>query len=153
MTKKAKRQSMHIDGLLVVDATKDVVLKVTDNDVNMSHTKQPGACAAASCAMRLKGVQAARVHVGRSYLLIGNKWRRFKTDPNLRQEIIAFDRGGKFMPGTYTLRVLTEWERPSNRKQGPVGRKRGKVKNKRGAYHKVSAVRECKTMRGSGRPK
>jgi hypothetical protein len=136
---------MQIDGLPVTDATKPITLKITNTDVRMSHVKQPGACAAAKCCMRQMGVKAARVHVGRSYLLIGNKWLRYITTPQLRQEIIAFDRGGTFEPGDYTLNPIPAWEKKNRGKRmgsdAPGARDKGRKPKKRRTYHKVKAVR------------
>ncbi len=45
-----------------------------------------------------------RVHLSRVYVRTGRKWTRYKAANGLRTEIIAFDRGGSFEAGEYTLK-------------------------------------------------
>lgn len=40
----------------------------------------------------------AYVHLGRLYLMINGKWRRWHVPGYARDEVVAFDRGGKFVP-------------------------------------------------------
>lgn len=99
-----------INGKPVVNAKKSVTLHISAADTKKGNVKDPGACAAALAAMReVPNCVAARIHIGRAYLLSGtdNKWRRYKTPESLRGEVIAFDRGGKFEPGEYTLRPMS----------------------------------------------
>lgn len=98
-----------INGKPVVNAKKTVTLHISAMDAKKGNVKDPGACAAARAAMRaVPNCVAARIHIGRAYLLGSNgKWLRFKTPESLRGEIIAFDRGGKFQPGEYTLRPMS----------------------------------------------
>jgi len=61
----------------------------------------PNSCAIAlACKRQLKdkGVTDAYVHLGRLYLLINKKWRRWHVPGYARDEVIAFDRGGRFVP-------------------------------------------------------
>jgi hypothetical protein len=85
----------------------------------------------------------ARVHLGCTYVEVGNKWLRYKTPAAIRTEIISFDRGATFTPGPYTLRPMP----PSHRKR--YGAAQGsKPENKprhlkvaRIKHHEVSGVR------------
>ena len=137
---------MQIDGLPVTDATKPITIKITNSDVRLSHKKQPGACAAAKCCMRQMGVKAARVHVGRSYLQIGNKWMRYLTSPQLRQEIIAFDRGGTFEPGEYRLTPLQPSHKATGKRYGGEAATPSRKPKKRRSYHIVRAIRSRGTV-------
>ena len=96
---------MLINGLEVVDAKRPLTLHITKKDVEYGGVKDPWSCAAARAACRQVNVAAARIHLGRAYLLIGNKWHRYQTPMNLRTEIISFDRSKKFQPGDFTLAV------------------------------------------------
>jgi hypothetical protein len=45
------------------------------------------------------------------YLIKGKKATRYILPASTQKEIIAFDRGGKFMPGTYTLQAPSPYQR------------------------------------------
>jgi hypothetical protein len=95
---------MRINGFPVVNATKPIVLKITPRDVAAGKTKDRNACAAAkACLREIAGCTDVRVHLSRTYVKVGNKWHRYATTRAIRQEIIAFDRGGNFEPGEYML--------------------------------------------------
>lgn len=131
---------MKINGLPVVDATKPVTIEITKGDVRKGATKDPAACAAALACMRKFHADAARVHLGRTYLKMGKKWVRFHTSDALRIEIVAFDRGGTFEPGRYTLGAI----QPSRRKrvqQGSTNYKRGTGNKRTRPYHITTGVR------------
>ena len=134
---------MKINGIKVVDASKPVILTITARDVTKGDTKDPGACAAAQACMRELHAIAARVHIGRTYLQFKDKWVRYETRDALRNEIIAFDRGGSFAPGKYVLGAV----RPSQVKHrglhqgGPSPSKPRRLKKKRAAPHTVTGIR------------
>jgi hypothetical protein len=91
-----------IDGMEVGNGTYPLTLQVTEADVKNGAPKNPNACAIAVAAMRqLKGVTAAKVHLGVLYLLQRGRWRRWQTSGPARTELIVFDRGGRFAPGVY----------------------------------------------------
>jgi len=93
-----------IDGQVVGNAAAPIRLEITEKDIRDGAPLNPNACAIALAAQRhISGVTAAKAHLGCIYLCIRGKWRRFKTSGALGREITAFDRGGKFFPGTYEL--------------------------------------------------
>jgi hypothetical protein len=95
---------MEINGKKVVDATSKATIHITPLDATKGANKDPAACAAARAAKRdITDCLSARVHIGRVYVEHKNKWVRYFTPDALRTEIIAFDRGGTFQPGDYTL--------------------------------------------------
>lgn len=110
MNTKGRNFATTIGGKKVVNARQRVTLRISAKDARTGASKDPGACAAAKAAMReIPNCTMARIHLGRAYLF-DNKtdtWKRYKTTDALRSEIIAFDRGGKFEPGTYDLRPLS----------------------------------------------
>ncbi len=137
---------MKINGLKVVDPKGKITLHITASDVAKGNTKDPAACAAARCIMReVPECVEARVHLGRTYIKTKDKWLRYTTPRSLRSEIIAFDRGGKFEPGTYSLSPMT----PSNRlgkktyATSNVGRMKPKhLQKPRAKPHTVTGVRQ-----------
>lgn len=95
---------MEINGKRVVDATSKTTIHITKRDATEGDNKNPSGCAAARAAKRdIPECISARVHVGRIYVEYKTKWVRYFTPDRLRTEIIAFDRGGSFEPGDYTL--------------------------------------------------
>lgn len=94
---------MKIGGGKVVDGLKPIEIRITKDDVRAGALKSASACAAARALCR-EGFTEARVHAGRTYVKQKDgTWLRYQTTPALRSEIVAFDRGGKFEPGTYRL--------------------------------------------------
>lgn len=87
----------------LIDAKTPVVVHITKTDVRMGSLKEASACAAAKAICRQTGCEEARVNIARTYIKKDGKWHRYATPPALRDEIIAFDRGGNFEPGDYTL--------------------------------------------------
>jgi hypothetical protein len=132
-----------IEGLPILDAKKAVTLIINDNDINKADPKEPKDCAVARACRRGLHVKEVRVHLGRVYLRQNEgNWLRYMTPRYLRSEIIAFDRGGKFAPGEYTLQAPG----PSRRTKKAQGSKKSKTahsnrKTKRRSPHVVTDVR------------
>lgn len=145
---------MKIDGIDVVDATKKLTIRITEDDVKKGGVKDAKACAAARAIKRIGHFKNARVHVSRTYVQDkeGN-WRRYMTPMALQKEIISFDRGGTFTPGVYQLGVPCESQLTgaraarSNKKQIAKYRAAEKTKRrkaKRFAAH-TTAIRDRMT--------
>jgi hypothetical protein len=128
---------MRIAGKVVQAAKGSVKIHITPRDIKLGDTKDPGACAAARALVRETGCKQARVHIGRTYLLVDDKWLRYRTSGALRSEIIAFDRGGNFEPGEYQLHPVP----PSDRHRIKPRSKSRKVR-RRAVMHVVANVRE-----------
>ncbi len=94
---------MRLAGKKVVDTKGKRRLVITKGDIARGKVKDPDGCAAAIALEREPGVQQAKVHLSRVYLKEGDKWVRYLTPKSLRDEIVAFDRGGKFEPGAHML--------------------------------------------------
>jgi hypothetical protein len=92
-----------LDGLPVKDAKKGIFLHITSADVKGADKKHPESCAAAKACEREYNIDEVRIHLSRVYLRKGKRWTRYLTSKPLRQEIITFDRGGRFAPGEYAL--------------------------------------------------
>jgi hypothetical protein len=136
---------MEINGKPVRNGTRKIMLDINDRDVKKGQTRDPGGCAAAQCLMRtVPDIVSARVHMKMTYLEFDDHWERLLTPGALRNEIVAFDRGAAFYPGTYGLRPLSPSERVKyGKKRSPGGRtlKPGRVKRAR-PYHVTEGVRE-----------
>jgi hypothetical protein len=129
-----------IEGLPVIDARKPLQLHITPGDINRADIKEPHNCAVARACKRELHVIEARIHLSRVYLKTNKgSWTRYFTPDALRAEIIAFDRGGSFEPGEFTLKVPI----PSKK----LGKRRGSMtstnsqRKRRREYHSTSNVR------------
>ena len=143
---------MKINGTPVKDADEKIVVVVTKNDVRTGTLKEAKSCAAANALCRQTGAQEARVHFSRAYLKQGKVWKRYVVPMALRNEIIAFDRGGKFEPGEYTLapaQPTMRLDAPNKKKYAYENKKsllpgthKQKGKRPKRPYHVVSGVRK-----------
>lgn len=124
------------EGMPVIDAKHDMTIHITKRDIRLADSKSPGSCAAALALNRK--FPEAHVHLGRVYIR-SNKgnWQRYVTPKNLRTELVAFDRGGTFEAGEYTLTAPHPSQRLRFKKTGPKKRK-GK---KRRPYTQIKNVR------------
>jgi hypothetical protein len=118
-----KNRKHTFEGLPMVDADGPLDIEITRKDIARSDLKKPDNCAIAVACKRLFHTEV-RVHLTRTYLKDpnANRWVRFKTPTRAKQEIVAFDRGGKFAPGTFTLTPPPTSDR-LGRKNKPPGPK------------------------------
>jgi hypothetical protein len=95
---------MEINGKPVVDGKKKWWLSIYDVDITTGRNKDPGNCAAARAILREHSeIRSVRVHIGRVFVELDKVWERYQTPHSLRSEIVAFDRGGSFMPGVHKI--------------------------------------------------
>jgi hypothetical protein len=94
--------------------------------------------------MREWKVKEARVHLSRIYVRCNEKnWVRYLTPRPMRSEIIAYDRGGDFLPSVYTVKPVSASKR-TGKKQGTNIDKNNKsreLRKKRKPYTVVKGVR------------
>jgi hypothetical protein len=132
-----------IDGLPVLDAKKPITLHINNNDIAKADRKEPADCAVARACRREIHAKEVRVHLGRVYLKTkAGSWTRYLTPKSMRDEIIAFDRGGSFEAGTFVLAPPTPSKtlgrrKGSNKKPPP----RGSTGKRRAKPHVVTNVR------------
>ncbi len=127
-----------IDGMDVQNATSTVMLNVTKGDVSNSKRRKPDNCAAAMACRRQLKCTDARIHLGRVYLRFNGHWKRYGTSPALRGQVVAFDQGGRFQPGSYILYAM----QPSKRKGKHQGsNKPAKYKKRTTIYHVLIGIR------------
>jgi len=135
----------HIGGLPIIDAKKAISLTINARDVDLADPKRPNNCAVAIACRRQTHAKEVRVHLGRVYVRANDlNWQRYITPRPMRAEIIAFDRGGEFEPGTFTLSAPQPSKRATGKRQGTAPKriaKRVAGGKKRATYHVVKNVR------------
>lgn len=138
-----------IDDMPVIDAKRAMKLIVTADDVKGADRKKPNACALAQACLHQPGVKEVRIHLSRAYVRHNdNNWQRFMVSPRLRAEIVAFDRGGRFQPGEYTLergqpaKSLGKTRGGKDGKNTPWAIRKKRAKNRKPRpYHVMTDVR------------
>jgi len=93
-----------INGRQCIDATESMNLYITDIDCQLASRKDHTNCVISRACMKLTGcdvlVYRSRVYVKQTYQDV---WVRYVIENTLHTQVIAFDQGGKFNPGQYTL--------------------------------------------------
>lgn len=109
-----------IDGKPIVNATESITLVVNGSDVARSDHQESANCAVARACRRQLHAREVRIHLSRAYIRSNeSNWVRYDVPRSMRAEIVAFDRGGRFSPGTW---VLTPPRRPATgQRQGTEG--------------------------------
>lgn len=139
-------KSIHsINGKKVVDADYRTALVIEKRDIVAGKSKEPDSCAAAQACVRQFDALSAHVFLSRTYIEYPKRWVRFRTPQALRTEMISFDRGHKFTPGTYILSPLSPSELPNGSRKGTDGEPRTKryYPKKRAKAHKLDGVRHA----------
>ena len=132
-----------LDGLPIVDAKNGLEIEVLASDIKSSRSKAPDKCAFAVACMRALKAKEVRVHLGRTYVRHNGKWVRYMTPARLQKEIVAFDRGGSFEPGSYKLYAPQPTKKLNGKKQSPGDRAKKKNKSPgKGGYHLTANVRD-----------
>lgn len=124
----------------IKDATGPITVEVTPNDVKESKVKSHRACAlAVACQRKLKldGIVVSRAM---AYLVKGTRAVRYKLPESAIREVIAFDRGGSFDIGNYTLQEPPEYLRLGAKKAHPHSY-RGKLDGSRRMRHITGNIR------------
>jgi hypothetical protein len=124
---------MTIGGLRVINARRPIIVTVKPRDISRGRTEQAASCAAAKAAMSsIPNCVEARIHRSRVYIKRRDRdvWERYQTGGALRDQLMIFDRGGRFQPGEYELlppvkaRARTRGTKNRNRKRTHVRRAR-----------------------------
>lgn len=130
-----------IDGLPIVDAKRPMRLEVTKRIVDKADPKKPASCALAQACKAKEGVAEVRIHLTRAYVRLdgSRQWTKYLVTQRLRQEIVVFDRGGKFAPGEYHLLAVQPSKRIGADKRKRPGKKLRTGKTR--PYHHAYDVR------------
>lgn len=134
-----------IDGIPVKDALRSVTLEISRKDISGADRKNPESCvAAAACHAHLGKVRDVRVHLSRIFILREKTefWERYETPRALRAEIIAFDRGGRFEPGTFELRPPVSYRKKGGARKSSGDRGKAASKRAKALRHMTVGVRE-----------
>ena len=116
------------------------MIEVTRRDEATSKRREHGTCALAVAAKRCFEADGVIISLSKAYVVRGKKAFRYDLPESAAREVISFDRGSGFAPGTYNL----------NKPAVPLGvrHKRGKNRNesKRGTkaknvHHMTSGIR------------
>ena len=95
----------------IADATEDLIITVTSNDIRDGVPQDHTQCPAARSAKRCGKADAAIIAKRTAYLIFGTKAFRYRVPESLTREEIATDRGGSFHKGDYSLKAPRKGER------------------------------------------
>lgn len=101
----------------VVGADTPADIEVTTQDATPKGIKNHETCAMAVACKRKFHLDGVIISRSTAYLVKGRQARRFKLPPATAKEIVSFDRGGGFAPGTYRLSAVGDWAK-LGRRQG-----------------------------------
>ena len=120
----------------VKDGTKDLTIEVTAADVKSAGAKNHKGCAMANACKRALKLDGALVSLGTVFLIKDEVALRYRVPASLSRELVAFDRGGSFVPGEYDLR------KPEPASTRPRATHKGKpTAGYRGTRHITGGVR------------
>lgn len=123
----------------VVDARNGQTIEVTKRDCTNSKTKAPDSCALATAFCRKH--DGAIISVAVAYLIDGKKAVRYRVPSSISREIVSFDRGQYFSPGTYHLLAPSSTERLGIRRHGRPKAKPVRPGGKINRIHKTAGIR------------
>lgn len=114
----------------VVDAKRPATIEVTRKDATTKGVKNHAECAMAVACKRKFNLDGVIISRSVAYLVKGKNARRFKLPPATAKEVVSFDRGGGFEPGTYQLSAVGDWAKLGHQ-QGSAKRTIGNGQPKR----------------------
>lgn len=104
----------HVD-----DADDSIEITVTKHDDQISTKKSPIRCAMAIALKRELHLDGVIMSIGVAYAIKGDRAVRYHVPKRTAREVIAFDRGGYFAPGTYKLNKPHRSARLGAKQGGP----------------------------------
>lgn len=132
-----------IDGVPVIDADAPLTITILPEDVITSDRQEPNNCVMARACRRALHCEEVRVHLSRVFVKMwrSKQWVRYDTPAALRTEIVSWDRGGAFDPGTFILKPPRR--RATGEQQGTDTNQSTKKKDQkpRRAPHHIRNVR------------
>lgn len=115
-------QQYHPKVTLVQDGLDPIQVEVQVTDVASASIKNHKCCALAQACKRSFNLDGVIVSRSTVYLIMGNQATRYKITEAIAREIVAFDRGAAFAPGTYTLKEINRTARLGYRAKYEKGR-------------------------------
>ena len=133
-------QRFHPGVSRVVDGKAPIAVEVTEEDCRDGKLGEPASCAMAVALGRV--YDAAIISKSTAYLVKGRTAVRYKVPNSVTRELVAFDRSGRFMPGTYKLMKI-EPSRGIGVKRTPPNRTdpKKRYKGSKRKYHRTIGVR------------
>lgn len=131
-----------IDGEPVTNGMTRLRVNVTKSDIEKGEPLNPYACAIArACVREVKNCVAAKVHKATLFLKFEAqpRWKRWNVPEYATREIVAFDRGGRFVPQEIDFSPPPVYVLPKYRKAKTV---RSGPRRKRGRIHHTIDVRD-----------
>jgi hypothetical protein len=89
----------------VTDAAKGLEIEVTKQDDKVSRRNDHAGCAMAVACKRELKLDGVIISRSVAYLVKGSEATRYDVPERVSREIVSFDRGGGFDPGTYRLKT------------------------------------------------
>jgi hypothetical protein len=140
MSKNALRivQKMFPQVEEVIDAGRPRIIEVEDVDLKSANVKNHKSCAMAVACKRKLELDGVIIATSTAYLIKGKKATRYEVPESVTREIVAFDRGSEFAPGTYRLNAVCPRRRlgvyrPSGASSKGTGQRR--------AFHRTTGIR------------
>lgn len=124
----------------IVDAKKPASIEVTEKDCASKGLKDHTECAMAVACKRKFHLDGVIISRSLAYLVKGEQARRFLLPPSVSREIVSFDRGAGFAPGSYRLSAMTPGK-IMGVKQSYSRQERNKPDDKRRMRHITANVR------------
>jgi hypothetical protein len=121
----------------VKDSRGKVKVEVTKGDVSTSKRKKHAECAMAVACKRAMKLDGVIISTSTAYLIKGKQAIRFHVPNSVSREVVSFDRGATFEPGTYELMKPT-WKLGKHRHGKATGTGKLRPINRR---HLTSNVR------------
>jgi hypothetical protein len=88
---------------VVKDATSNSIVEVTRKDVVNAERRKHRACAYSVACKRKFEADGVIVSLNRVYVVKGKAAIRYVVPESVSREVVSFDRGSDFEPGTYAL--------------------------------------------------
>lgn len=108
MAKQRRRTEKSKPNYPVKDATRDLVINVTANDIKKAKPEDSYSCAAAHALCRNPKYKRAKVTKDTTYVQLANgSFVRYLTPQDLYIELIVYDRGGRMEAKQYKLLAPT----------------------------------------------
>jgi hypothetical protein len=124
---------------IVVDAGRPRIIEVEDQDLKKSNVQSHKSCAMAVACKRSLHLDGVLISRKVAYLVRGDKAIRYLVPEAVSREIVAFDRGAGFAPGTYRLVPFPPFNRLGVHK--PTGPKKSKATHQPRFRHVTSGIR------------
>lgn len=115
----------------VVNAKHDLILEITKRDTQKGKTKNHQSCVIAEACKNKLDFDDAIIARRTAFLIRGNVATRFSVPERVTREIVSFDRGGSFAPGSYALKVPKKIKPRGSGTRHPGAERPGKLKHRK----------------------